>query len=91
MGYKRERHRNLTRVILYRYLDTKSNDKFEAYINKNVGADMTSDEAAALIKHFRKEIYPVDKTIISWMMVNLNKNEIKFHSKFKEMKKLMKS
>lgn len=92
MGYTNTRFINLIRLSLFRYLDssvTKSNDGFTNYIKKSVGSlNITEKEALSILNHFKKEIYPLKRKTIKWMQKNLNKDEIYFNTKFKEMKKL---
>jgi len=86
---------SLITLILCKHLGSipmRSNEEFEEWINKSVDKpdQITKEEAVAIIKHFRKEIFPLDRETIMWMYKNLQKDDINFYTRFKEMKNLIK-
>ena len=97
MTFLKIRFINLVRLSLYRYLDskiTKTNNDFCNYIKESVGKEsigLTKKESEKILKHFEKEIFPLNKDIINWLMINLRKDEINFKTKLKEITKICKT
>jgi hypothetical protein len=84
---------SLINILIYRYLEfrpIKSNEEFEEWINRSADKpdQYTKEEAVAAIKHFRKEIFPLEIETITWMWRNLKQDDINYYTRFKEMEKL---
>lgn len=89
MGYKKERFKIFVRLSLHHFIGNSITEKqFEKYIEKNRSKFDNDEDAAKIIKHFKKEVFPLGKDTILWMLQNFHRDEINFYSKFKEMKKL---
>jgi hypothetical protein len=71
-------------------LSSNNRATFEKYImQQKTKKQLTGKEATDIIKHFKKEIYPLDNKTIVWMWKNLGREEVNFYTKFKEIKKLV--
>lgn len=78
-------------VLVSAYLQRdESPETFEKTIRKCLkNEERTEKEAEIIIKHFRKEVFPLDKKILIWMKSNLSgKSRSKFVTKYKEFQKI---
>jgi len=80
-------------VIFYAmdiYIKSKSQDDFITTFKYKCGQDnmVSMDEHTAAIKHFKKEIYPLDKKLVEWVVDTFGHEQINLYTKIKELKKL---
>lgn len=86
-SYKKQRIEMCSRLALHYYFnDTNTIAEFEALITGS-GKNLEKFEKEGILKHFKKEVYPVDKKIAEWMWGLGSKIDINFHSQIKKLKK----
>jgi len=75
------------RLCLHYYFESKTNEEFEKRVIKSMGRH-EKEERPLVLKHFKKEIYPVDKKVAYWMWGFGREINLNFYTKYKELKKL---
>lgn len=90
--YKEQRFVLIVRLTLGRYLYEKEPmtvKQFERYLlNKSKTLDFAGVNLDRVLKHYRNQVYPLDKRTVAWMAENL-KDEIHFVGRFEEIKTLV--
>ena len=88
MSYKKERIEICIRLALYHYFFSKTIKGFENFMRKH--KNLEKWEIEGVLKHFKKEVYPVDKKIIKWMLSIGRDININFYSNLKKWNKIKK-
>jgi hypothetical protein len=89
MSYRKDRKILIVRLIIGNYL-AKGRTSFERYVRTSVrSGDLSEQEAADVLKHFEREVYPVENDMLLWMLANLRKDDIKFYTKLKQLRKML--
>lgn len=73
------------RLVLHYYFQAKTNSEFESMVVSS--KNFTKKEAEIIIKHWKKEIYPVKKSIAEWMWKLGREIDSNFNSNLKKLKK----
>lgn len=90
---RKEHLKHLLNLMVFRYIEWNiSKTEFESRLSKAVrDKSLTSQEVLAVKKHFEKEVYPVDKKVIVWMLNNWPRSSnVNFKSNVNQFKKIIK-
>ncbi len=83
---------HLMRILIWRYLDAKiarTNEEFETYLLYRIESDnFSKKEIKRAIKHFKSQIYPIDKKQVKWMYDNLKTGNYMYYDIAQQIKKL---
>ena len=88
---KKDHLKHLLYLMVVRYIDWNiSKTEFESRLDKAVrDKSLTPQEVRAVKKHFNKEVYPVDKKAVVWMLNNwAGSHNVNFKSNLKQFKKI---